>query len=815
MRQRSSPKAASLLLKILILVSYGAVLLRTAWTSDDAFITLRVVDNLINGYGLVWNTDERVQAYTHPLWMLLIALFYFFTREPYFTVLGLSAALSILSVAVLLRMCGNDLWRVALIGITLIGSKAFVDFSTSGLENPLSHFLLALLCFTYLRASPAKPHYWAALSGLLLLNRLDFVLFIVPLLLGHMRCAKSWAERWHALSLAVGPALVWMGFSTFYYGFPLPNTFYAKQYADIPRSEYFVRGIAYLYDFISNDPLSAVTIACGAVLGTIGFNRKMLWPFSLGTALYATYVFWIGGDFMRGRFFSAPFIVAVACLSQSLISNPVAALILGRILRAIGIGVALGLSLLARPVPTWLSGYPYPEAKLFRSVDTPLSRLVSKVIGRADFPMLLGHIIDERGFYYKETGLLPRLINGVPLEDSTFSRPARLLRLRGTEVAVHGAIGYVGFFSGPSVKIIDQAALSDALMARMPLRDRSEVWRIGHIFRYLPSGYVPSRMYGTNQIRNHEVKRLYDDIRLVTSGSLANLERFAAIARLNLSPVSIDPKLPYEPLQDATRYDFSAFLHPVPTQGLNIYMDTRRPISSSLLVVTSADAAYTLTFKFVGDTSPGFKVKEVLLPAVNTESPHKRKAHLVDLTQQPVKYNLLHLAPASGNQPSYAGQLRLLDSVAFLRFRQLVTAGITLSAAVGIAPDTPPPWVIPELAAGVWWSNAGVPTAIELVLSRVECLGSADEPVEVKVNGAHLVTHVWDRTRCSEEWSTLISVPSETVREGWNLLEVDVGRHLSVAIKRIWIKPAEDSQLPALNRPIGETSVSHLSGMTP
>jgi arabinofuranosyltransferase len=48
-------------------------LIRTAWLSDDAYITFRTADNVIHGYGLVWNTAERVQTYTHPLWLALIA----------------------------------------------------------------------------------------------------------------------------------------------------------------------------------------------------------------------------------------------------------------------------------------------------------------------------------------------------------------------------------------------------------------------------------------------------------------------------------------------------------------------------------------------------------------------------------------------------------------------------------------------------------------------------------------------------------------------------------------------------------------------
>jgi len=44
---------------------------RSAWLCDDAFITFRTADNFIHGYGLTWNVAERVQTYTHPLWLFL------------------------------------------------------------------------------------------------------------------------------------------------------------------------------------------------------------------------------------------------------------------------------------------------------------------------------------------------------------------------------------------------------------------------------------------------------------------------------------------------------------------------------------------------------------------------------------------------------------------------------------------------------------------------------------------------------------------------------------------------------------------------
>ena len=70
---------------------------------DDAHITFRTVWNFVHGYGLTYNPDERVQAYTHPLWMLAITAAHFVTREFFFTVTALSWVFDVAAGVVLLR----------------------------------------------------------------------------------------------------------------------------------------------------------------------------------------------------------------------------------------------------------------------------------------------------------------------------------------------------------------------------------------------------------------------------------------------------------------------------------------------------------------------------------------------------------------------------------------------------------------------------------------------------------------------------------------------------------------------------------------
>ena len=83
--------AFSLLLLLLVLI-------RTAWVSDDAYVSFRTVDNFVSGHGLTWNANERVQAFTNPLWVFLVSAVYFFSGEAFFTSILLSIVLSMLAV---------------------------------------------------------------------------------------------------------------------------------------------------------------------------------------------------------------------------------------------------------------------------------------------------------------------------------------------------------------------------------------------------------------------------------------------------------------------------------------------------------------------------------------------------------------------------------------------------------------------------------------------------------------------------------------------------------------------------------------------
>jgi arabinofuranosyltransferase len=101
-----------------ILLTYA--FLMNAWASEDAYISFRTVENFTAGYGLTWNPGERVQAFTHPLWVLLMSVAHGVTSEVYLTSIVLSYALLVGMLLLLWRRLGDKTLAVCLV---LVGCR--------------------------------------------------------------------------------------------------------------------------------------------------------------------------------------------------------------------------------------------------------------------------------------------------------------------------------------------------------------------------------------------------------------------------------------------------------------------------------------------------------------------------------------------------------------------------------------------------------------------------------------------------------------------------------------------------------------------
>jgi len=119
-------------LAALLTLAFLAVLIRTAWMSDDAMITLRTVLNVTHGFGLRYNIAERVQTFTHPLWLGVLTAAYYVTFNVYFAAFLSSVLMSVLAFWLAVTRAATP-WQAAAVVVVLFFSRAFVDFGTSGL----------------------------------------------------------------------------------------------------------------------------------------------------------------------------------------------------------------------------------------------------------------------------------------------------------------------------------------------------------------------------------------------------------------------------------------------------------------------------------------------------------------------------------------------------------------------------------------------------------------------------------------------------------------------------------------------------------
>jgi arabinofuranosyltransferase len=506
----AAPSAPLRPIQVLAVAIVALVVLKSAWVCDDAFITLRTIDNLVHGHGLRWNVSERVQSYTHPLWLWVMTPIYAVVRSGYFTAILASLAVTIAAAGVFAFVLARS-WPAILLGaIAMVGSRGFVDYSTSGLENPLTHLLALAFLALFLRRSEATPRSIGALgllAALGALNRLDTLLLVLPPLLWLVWTSPRRGAALRALVLGFTPLVAWFLFALVYYGFALPNTYDAKIQTGVSTPFLWSHGVAYLLDAARTDRLSLlVPIAAGAA----ALNRRLGREIAVvaGIALYVAYVVHVGGDFMSGRFLTAPFVIAVGLLAS--MDGPWTAP--------------------RDPAVAWTAA-----SLLVLGLTGPRPPLLPDPVGYGtEHPETLcdpSGVCDERGFYASFTAL-----SAVHASRLIPEHPWALRGLadgrRGVPVSVQGSVGFYGYFAGPGVHVVDLMALTDPLLARLPAGvDRP---RIGHYERRVPLGYLATLESGENRIVDRRLARLYPRLREIVAGPFFSPSRWRAIAALHL-----------------------------------------------------------------------------------------------------------------------------------------------------------------------------------------------------------------------------------------------------------------------------------------
>ncbi|MFA5632445.1 MAG: hypothetical protein WC997_13100 [Porticoccaceae bacterium] len=505
--------------KIWALVIFAVIFmwsfLHYAWLTEDAFINFRVIENVREGYGLVWNQGERVQVYTSPLWMLITTIVSLMTGELFYTVIGLSLCLMTALLLVLYRLSNKNVLVFLPVAVLLLTSKSIRDYSTSGLETPLLALGVGLFAYVWCKKKGRKYHtFWFfLLASVCLLIRHDSIVLTLPFLVQHafFSFRPLGSARLKAvllqIFLAALPFVAWTVFSLVYYGIPVPNTARAKIVSGFDG----VSQALHYFEFMQHFDPAVYVIAGITLLSAWILRDKCLIPLASVVGLFVVYMCYIGGDYMAGRFFVGP-VILCGFLLAFMVSNFV-----GSQSAAIAPSSTIGrLQVLVLLVALLVYG---------------TFGLTARNNTEFNYPRFVNGIVDERGFYYRSLDLGSLIFSDVGHPWRTQAEAANEeFKGRGGIVIVRN-IGLFGLYVDNGVYIVDRFALSDPFLAAFPTCVGET--RIGHFERSVPVDYIRSLQSGSNQFTQPVVRQYYDDVVLMTRGDIFSFERFRALLRIN------------------------------------------------------------------------------------------------------------------------------------------------------------------------------------------------------------------------------------------------------------------------------------------
>lgn len=502
---------------LLAVLAFGLVVINTAWMSDDAYIPLRTVYNVANGYGLTWQPHERLMTFTSPIMIFFQTIGYIVTGGVYYSDLFIVITMSIIAVLVFAFKISKTI-SLSLLGISaFIMSRAFIDFSTSGAENPLTHLLLALFLMFYIKyhnkLDSRKFFILSLMVGFMSLNRPDSLILVLPAILFCFFKLKKIKGIGLGL-LGLTPIIAWEIFSMIYYGFPLNNSATAKLVVG-GQADQLTHALNYFYDSLTWDPIT-LSLTGTAISLVFIFKKWQYVPVVAGILLYFGFVINMGGDFMSGRFFTATFLMSIVLIITILYEKnlykrkPVLILFFTAIF-------TIGL---LSPTPPVFSDSTYGEGGIPANVHNGIS--------------------DERGVYYQASGLLrpsytPHIIDTNYVIDTpgTASGYGMKLRDSGEPVVVCLNIGFFGWYVGPDKFVVDPLSLGDGFLSRVPVVP-GEYAMVGHYNRIVPAGYIETVYYGENMIEDENLAKYYDKLTIIQrSDDLFAWDRLKEIWNMN------------------------------------------------------------------------------------------------------------------------------------------------------------------------------------------------------------------------------------------------------------------------------------------
>ncbi len=458
------------------------LIIKFAWMSEDALITLRHVDNFLSGHGAVFNPGERVEGYTHTLWFWLITLLRFIGTPAK----GALVLPGVIFSSAALYLLFFVLWRggdkkpaVSISGAVLIGMSSFIDFGTSGLESPLSYlFLIIFSIFLTGEKWKENPFLFGLLVTSMTFTRPDFGIFLIFgiffLLFQYFKKKTNLKVLIRFISSPILLLGIYEIFRMGYYGAIFPNPFFAKS----GSSSYFSQGFLYFGDLLTG---SAFPLIILLTILMIFYRRSdndykdRLWILSAGL-FYAFFVTRGGGDFMHGRLL-LPAVILITVSSSGAFDKYFERSSVRRIAAVIISFAVFLISLSVIPI----------QKRGGKNYNHGIADERFAFYGNKIFP-LKQIARDDHIFMWKTIGNNYRFL----------TEKAK----KKIKIAYH-TVGFIGYYSGPRVNVLDRLGLTDPVVARRKIEKRG---RPGHeksapfgymIYRKLTFGETPFKLWNT------------------------------------------------------------------------------------------------------------------------------------------------------------------------------------------------------------------------------------------------------------------------------------------------------------------------------
>ncbi|MEM7203541.1 MAG: hypothetical protein AAF628_24975 [Planctomycetota bacterium] len=297
--------------------------------ADDALISLRYAQRLIDGHGLTWTDGSpAVEGYSNLLWVLLNAGLGALGMDLVNAcrLLGmLSSLLTVGAVLAAARVPSSQRVLPALTGtLTVALAGPIAAWSIGGLEQPLVACLLAwgfvhVIALINAPSATWRDALWPSICfALLVLTRPDAPLWVATVagMLWLCRGPRQRASLRVAATFALLPFATYLGqlaFRLAYYGEWIPNTARVKVAFTSRRLE---EGVEYVAVGLSSLlPIAAIALLSALALLWSRERRRPALLLFVPTVAWLAYVIVIGGDYFAARRHLVPVVVPMAMLA--------------------------------------------------------------------------------------------------------------------------------------------------------------------------------------------------------------------------------------------------------------------------------------------------------------------------------------------------------------------------------------------------------------------------------------------------------------------------------------------------------------------